>query len=407
MARVAFAGRWILAMSIVMILLALVIWTIRPSPFNEWMGSAEADQLRTPLSILREWVSGGLAPMTPSGFMTLFPIADLLSLLALLAALGILLVLLAGQWRRNQRTGSWLTRSIPLSRLMRIGVRVRTAMVLIAILGVYLGFEIVSWRNWLLRERYLGQAHRFGESEAVWRDSRHNAEVRLARLDEATSLGPEEDSWTPAARAAVRAYNHDLWRYQLDHASRQLAFYAELRRRYERAATELSPQMPPDPSSRPAKTGSRSLQGLVHDGRGTIRTRSRRLRRADPALPQPSLASPTTRLDPGDLPRCKAPQRQARRRGVHASGRADQLEVCGRPHGARRRLRRGRRFRQCRALATTKPGGGATPIQPYRRRKPDSPPTNGGVMVVPAVVKDRLALYKAGKPFRIVDTRGR
>ena len=382
--------RWIIAISIVLILLALVIWTIRPSPFYEWMGSAELTNFNNPLSIIREWTNGGHAPMTPTGFMTLFPIFDLLSLLALLGALGILLVLLAGHWRRNQRTGSWLTRSIPLSRLPRIGVRVRTAMVLIAILGLDLGLEIVAWRNWRLRERYQGQAHQFGKSEAFWRDSRHNAEVRLAKVERDTSLGPEMDSWTPAARAAVRAHSHDLWRYQFDHASDRLAFYAELRRRYERAAAELPPQMPPDPAP-PGEDEPRS-RGLFIQGphARALADCAQQIRRY-PDLPWGH------RLLAWILASCPEARFRDGKRAVAEATRAAEL-TNWKDSDALRAL----------AAAYAEAGDFANAVrwqqrsleveQEFHKRFP--PPNRGG-MAAPSGSDSALELYKAGKPFRI------
>ncbi len=348
------AKRWIIAMSIIMIFVALVIWTIRPSPFSEWLGSAELSNFSTPLSILRAWADDRLAPMTPIGFITLFPLFDLLILAALLTALCILLVMLPTQWR-NQQTGSWWTRPVSLHRLPRIGIRVRTAMVLIAILGLDLGWEIVAWRSWRLRQKYLGQAGSYGRSEAHWRDGILQSELQLAGLDrEAPALA--EDSRTPAARAAQRAYSRDLWQRESQHASREAAYYAELRRKYERAAADLPTYVPPDPP--PLSEQQQPYQG-GSDSAGEIRGGTRRIRRADPALPRPGLGTRTTRLDPGDLPRCQDSRWQARRRGGHARGGADQLEGLEHPPDACRRVRRGWRFRQRRALGTTRRGVGA------------------------------------------------
>ncbi len=379
--------RWILALSIVMILLALVIWTIRPGPFNEWLGSAWPTNFRTPLSILREWASGGLAPMTPSGFTTLFPIADLLSLLALLVALGILLFLLAAQWR-DRWTGSLLTRSIPLFRLPRVGVRVRTAMVLIAILGLGLGLEIVAWRNWKLRVGYLGQAHKFDESEASWRNTRHNYEVRLAKSDADATMGPERDSWTPAARAAARAHDHDLWRYQLDHASGQLAFYAELRQRYERAAIELPPQMPPDP----APPDWQAPPGLFIQG-----PYARALADCDEVIRRYPDHPWPRRQRAWILATCPDAKLRDGKRAVTEATRAAELTNWNDADVLR-----------ALAAAYAETGDFASAVrwqqrsrevvQEFYKRFP--PPNNGG-MAAPSGADPALELYKAGKPYRM------
>ena len=65
-------GWWFVVTSIVAILLALVIWAIRPSPFSEWLGATGLGS-GAPLSILEAWCHGRVAPLTPIGFITLFP----------------------------------------------------------------------------------------------------------------------------------------------------------------------------------------------------------------------------------------------------------------------------------------------------------------------------------------------
>src|SRR5262249_54658162 len=125
--------RWLIAASILLVLLATAIWTIRPSPFQKWLGGTGLGNV-TPLSILRGWIDDQLAPMTPLGFFSLFPVAELLIALALLAALLVLSILLLAHWL-IRRPGSWLTRPIPLLRLPRIRMRVRAGLVLIALLG--------------------------------------------------------------------------------------------------------------------------------------------------------------------------------------------------------------------------------------------------------------------------------
>jgi tetratricopeptide (TPR) repeat protein len=230
--------------SIASIVMALTIWTIRPSPFGEWLGFA-GDLNLTPLSIVRDWVDGQLAPMTPIGFLSLFTPVDLGILVALVAALSILLVVLAAQWR-IQRTGTWWARPIPPLRIPRIGIRLRTALALIAILGLDLGWEIVAWRNWRVSEHYRGLAGGYASNESICRESLKRVESELVRLDSDTSVW-REDSRTPAARAAARAYLQDQLRRNSSYFTALAAAYGQLRRKYERAAADPSQPLSPDP----------------------------------------------------------------------------------------------------------------------------------------------------------------
>ena len=198
-------------------------------------------------------------PHDPGRIPDPLPASELFILIALLASLGILMFLLAAQVR-HRRTWAWLTRSIPRLRLLRIGMRVGTTMILIAILGLDLGWEIVAWRNWRLRERYLGLASSYRTSEAANRDSLHRAEIQIARLDADSSMGPEEASWTPAAQAAVRAFSRDIWHRNAAIATGQAAHYADLKQKYERAAADPSRPVPPDPP--PPDEPQPHLQGI-------------------------------------------------------------------------------------------------------------------------------------------------
>ncbi len=236
--------RWLIAALILLVLGAVLIWTIRPSPFQEWLGGVGLGNL-TPLPILRAWVDDQLAPLTPLGFFSLFPVAEFLIPLALLAALLVLVVLLFAPWW-TRRHGSWLTRPISLLRLPRIGMRVRTALALIAIVGLDLGWETVAWRNWRLRDHYRNRLANYTSSEATWREELRRVERQLASLD---AVDPERpgDTRTAAARAAQRAYQRDQLRLQAAELSQQVAAYSELRRKYERAVADPSAPVPPDP----------------------------------------------------------------------------------------------------------------------------------------------------------------
>jgi tetratricopeptide (TPR) repeat protein len=382
------ARRWISVMAIVLILLALVIWTIRPAPYFDWLGAEGLANLGTPLSILQTWAKGRLAPMTPVGLITLFPPADLLILAALLTALCVLLVLLPGQWR-DQRDGSRWTRPIRLLRLPRIGIRVRTAMALIAILGLDLGWEIVAWRNWRLSEQYRGRAVAYGERVASWRESLKRLERQLAGLDAETSVWPE-DSWTPAARAAQRAYSRARLHRGTSHASHLIAAYDELRRKYERATADPSRPVPPDPpppdEHEPPDPGIWMAPGKY----------AQALAGFDELI----------RLYP-DLVWAHQERAWILATCSDAKIRDGKLAVSAATRAAELTNWKDWTVFSTLAAAYAEAGDFANAVRWEQRgleaeqeMRKQFPPSRGG-MAAPGVVEDRLALYKAGKPFRM------
>jgi hypothetical protein len=184
--------------------------------------------------------------MTPIGFISLFPVADLIILVALLSALSILLVLLMALWR-DQSSGSWLTNTFPLHWIPRIRLRVRTPLVVIAILGLELGWEVVAWRSWPLRNTYLGQVGHYTGREADCAKRLQEIEKQLAAIDAGAPLWHENETSTAAARAADRDHYRDRLRRESSHLSARADVYRQLRRKYERAAADPLRPLPADP----------------------------------------------------------------------------------------------------------------------------------------------------------------
>jgi hypothetical protein len=236
--------QWIIAVALILVVFGLIVWAIRPSPVSEWL-RAEGFSPDPPVTVVEEWTHGRLAPMTPVGFVTLFSPAELGVLLALLAALSVLILGLTPRWG-NQGIGSWLSRPILSLRLPRIGLRVRTAMVLIAVFGLYLGWEMATWRKWRLSDRYRRLATQYALKETESRESLKGVESVLAGFD--LIKWGREDAMTPSAQAAVKAYNRDVYRRGAALFTAQCAAYAELKLKYERAAARPSLLLPPDPA---------------------------------------------------------------------------------------------------------------------------------------------------------------
>ena len=93
--------RWLLALSLPVLVLAMVFLAVRPSPYGEWLGLAGLNQ-ETPALVIREWANRRRGPRTLLGFLSLFPADDVLIAGALLVAMVIVLVLLWNPARTGQ-----------------------------------------------------------------------------------------------------------------------------------------------------------------------------------------------------------------------------------------------------------------------------------------------------------------
>jgi hypothetical protein len=120
-------------------------------------------------------------------------------------------------------------------------------MVLIAVFGLYLGWEMATWRKWRLSDRYRRLATHYALRETESRESLKRVESALAGFD-LIKWAWLKDAMTPAAQAAVKAYNRDSYRRGASLFAAQCAAYAELKLKYERAAARPSLLLPPDPA---------------------------------------------------------------------------------------------------------------------------------------------------------------
>ncbi len=163
--------RWVLVICLVAVLVLLAIWILRPGSSIEWLGLDGLGQNST-FTVVRQWLAGGHAPVTPFGFLSLFPAYDLAILAALLTAIVVLAIMLAAP-ARDGLPGPWHAQAIGDLRMPRIRVSVRMILALIAIVGVDLGWEIVTSRKWHLSELYFAKSHGFANSAARARESLH------------------------------------------------------------------------------------------------------------------------------------------------------------------------------------------------------------------------------------------
>ncbi len=236
--------RWVVEVWLVVILVLLAIWVVRPGLSVEWLGLDGLGK-DSPLAVIRQWAAGGLSPLTPFGFFSLFPTFDLLILGALVIAVVIPVLMLSAPSRDSQ-PGPWHFRAIGELRVPRIRVRVRMILVLIAIVGLDLGWEIVASRKWKLRKRYLAKAQGFASEAGRARDYLRYKQGELARF-EAGSTGWSEERMTPAARAAEQAYARDLFGQQLSYARDLVCVLADLEQKYRNAAADPFRPVAADP----------------------------------------------------------------------------------------------------------------------------------------------------------------
>ena len=244
--------RWFLALALLVLVLAMAFWAIRPSPYGDWLGLAGLYQ-ETPLFVAREWFNESRSPRTPVGFLSLFPASDLLIAGALITAISIVLILL---WNpgRDAQPESGLTRPIRVLHFRGVSVRVRTILVIIAILALELGCEVVGWRTWRLRDRYLRETRRFMSAESYYKQQLNSIRTELANLEARNWLA----MYTPAARAAILSHDRDRLIRDATYTSALVTEYSQLRRKYQLAAEDplrpISPDLPltvPRPPGQP------------------------------------------------------------------------------------------------------------------------------------------------------------
>lgn len=242
---------WLILVLVAADLAALWIWATRPARiYTTWLGLGGLPD-ESPVRRLRAWARWENGPRTLSGCMYLFEAGELFFGAAFILALVLLVITLLA---RRSESPYWREMCAPFSiaRVVAVRYRVRTALALIAILGLYLGWEIHGWRTWRLRNIYLQSAGSatIGENQ--------NRALLQSKREQLAKLMETDDSQLPdisapnlgfyrskAAHVADRRANRDRLNREIAYVSARIAAYAERRKKEENAAA--NPWAPVEP----------------------------------------------------------------------------------------------------------------------------------------------------------------
>lgn len=223
------------------IVFLIIVWAVRPTgQYGEWLTWA-GNPKTAPVRVIGSWTRGLSAPLTPAGLFSLFEPYDLVVTGLLLLALVVLSTALVLTWsgRSLKTDASGATRWLLHGRF-----RLRTALAVIAIVGLYLGWELDSWRVWTVRGHYRSKATSFADRETSSLTDLRQAQSRLA-LIESESLSPPGATRTVEARAAERAVMIENLHWEIAHLEREAEGYARLKQKYTHAIAH--PRDPVDP----------------------------------------------------------------------------------------------------------------------------------------------------------------
>ncbi len=224
-------------------LFVIWVWATRPPGiYSDWLalGGFRSD---APYPRLVTWAGWNDGPRTPSGFLALFDPGELVFCGVLLLALFLLILFLlspreadAPMWRR-------MSAKVGAPRF-----RMRTALPLIAIIGVYLGCEIHAWRTWRLRSDYQRRAQ-----QATKGVESNLPTLRSIREERAYIHGSErtDDSarrvyYRSRAAAASGIAVKDLKKQEVDVLLAKLVAFTAGKLKYQRAAANPLNSVAPD-----------------------------------------------------------------------------------------------------------------------------------------------------------------
>jgi hypothetical protein len=233
-------------------LLALWVWAARPRRiYQDWLGlDALADE--GPISRLAAWAAWKDGPRTPSGFVSLFGIGELFFAGVLLVGLVSLLAIpLAARWSDGSLRRR-MSAPLSLARAAALRFRIRTALALIAILGLYLSWEVHAWRSWRLHRLYRSgiDQERYGDSYDVTRlqvmrsllDDLKTAPLKLTDYSESKRREYRSKAWYIAEGFATR----ERLEREITYLSAKIAASAARIRKHELAEANPSIAREPD-----------------------------------------------------------------------------------------------------------------------------------------------------------------
>jgi hypothetical protein len=224
-------------------LFAIWVWATRPPRiYSDWLGLT-GDHFDAPYFRLVAWAAWDDGPRTPSGFLALFDPAELSFAGVLLVALVLLTLFLFSP--RETDAPMWRRMSAKVGALR---FRMRTGLALLAIIGVYLAWEVHAWRTWRLRSDYrsrAGQASVGVDSTLSTLRSVREGRVSLSHSERADESARKVSARLRAAAASGIAVE-DVKRQEADVLLAKLVVHTERKLKYERAAADPWNSVAPD-----------------------------------------------------------------------------------------------------------------------------------------------------------------
>lgn len=225
-------------------LFALWIWATRPTRiYSDWLGLPGPGS-DAPFPRIVNWAAWNDGPRSPSGFVALFDAGELVFAGVLL--LGLLLATVFLFSTRGTETPIWrrMTAKFGAPRF-----QLRTAVVIIAMIGLYTACEVQESRIWQVRSVY----RRMAQQAAIGVES--NLPTLRAIREERPDRSAQGRTFDPARRALERlraaaasiAAFEELKKPEVDLQLARLVYFTELKRKYERAANDPWKTVAPDP----------------------------------------------------------------------------------------------------------------------------------------------------------------
>jgi tetratricopeptide (TPR) repeat protein len=241
-------------------LFAAWVWATRPTRiYSDWLGLS-GPRSDSPFSRVVNWAAWNDGPRTPSGLVALFDLGEFVFAAVLLFGLFLLIVFLLSP--RKTETPMWRRMTVKIGALR---FRMRTAVVLIAIIALYLSWEIGAPRTWRVRSEYLRKAQQAARGvESNLPTLREIREDRPDRVRRGASFDPaRRDLQQRRAAAASAVAFEELKQPEVDLQLARLVFFTELKHKYEQAANDPWKPVAPD---RPSPTTETAAAEWLHLG---------------------------------------------------------------------------------------------------------------------------------------------